>query len=687
MKAFTDSPWVIHFFTASLLGLAAAVAIGQDSNAQTEKRFASHSPMRPLPRPSAAETGTGRLRYVDSQTGNDANSGKENKPWKSLAFSLRQLEPGDTLLLRGGVYFEKVHLSRSGSEEKPITIRSYPGELAILDGGQREFIENPEQAWMPNPDGKADEFVSTRTYHEADARRVPFQFLPAAWEPMWGIEVERPLALGHFTDSMVPLHSYRTLIDLRSDNEYWIGNKHEMSQRGIYCGPGLWLNRDTGRVHIRLAHHRMPGLEQRAYRGETDPRKLKLSIALGFGEEVLRINGVKHVRIADMVFRGATGSPMIHIYGSQHVELDHVTLYGGFPALLVNASQNLRVTNSAFRGLAAPWTSRAHMKYRGTASYQIVFRNDQPRNENIELAWCEFTDDHDFAFLRFVKNLQFHHNLVDNFNDDGLECGPKLRDHTLFIYQNRIGRCLIPLTQHEIEKDEAPLDHDPDSGVYVYRNVFDMRGGTYKGPPAEPDPSGDFLHGEGHLVGDHGSPIWPVMRVYHNTFIRDTPVFRNYFLFGLGAAGLRQNERDVFNNVFVQTDRVPGVTILGKQVAQLREGGNLLWGIQEGPQASGDLFGKFRSSPLFDLSREVYPPGWTTNDRLANPQFVSVDDDLRLGPESPAIDTGQNIPASWPDPLKEADAKQPDIGAIPHGVTPAAIGIDGRLSIFGERKP
>ena len=77
------------------------------------------------------------------------------------------------------------------------------------------------------------------------------------------------------------------------------------------------------------------------------------------------------------------------------------------------------------------------MKYYGTASYQIIFQNNQPGNENIELAYCEFTDDHDFAFLRYVKNLQFHHNFVDNFNDDGLECGAKLRWHSIHIHHNR----------------------------------------------------------------------------------------------------------------------------------------------------------------------------------------------------------------------------------------------------------
>src|SRR5262249_54674388 len=213
--------------------------------------------------------------------------------------------------------------------------------------------------------------------------------------------------------------------------------------------------------------------------------------------------------------------------------------------LLVSAARDIRVTHCAFRGLAAPWSGRAHMKYYGTASYVIVFQNHQPTNENIEFAWCEFTDGHDFAFLRFVKNLQFHHNFVDDFNDDGLECGPKLRSHTLFIYQNRITRCLLPLTQHEMEKDESPIDHDAKAGVFFYRNVVDLRGGTYSTPPAQADPSGTFLHAEGHVVADHGSPIYPVMHVYHNTILRRTQVFRDLFLFGLGAQGLKNTDRDV----------------------------------------------------------------------------------------------------------------------------------------------
>ncbi len=660
-------------------------------SAATSGQFDSHPPLRPLPAARRTELATGPKRFVDPARGDDAAAGTEAAPWRTLGYATRQLAPGDTLYLRGGTYYEHVALTRSGTAEAPITIASYPGELAAIDGGRREFFENPAASWQPLAGGAAGEYVSTRTYFEADDRRVPQQFLPGAWEPMWGIEEERPLALGNFADSLVPLHGYRLAVDLRSTNELWLGGKNEMRDSGIYCGPGLWFNRQSGRIHIRLAHHRLAGLGERAYRGPTDPRKLPLHVAVGFGEDVLRLAGVKHVRLADLVLRGATGSPLVNLYGCENIELDHLTAYGGFPGLLVNAAKNIRVRHCAFRGLAAPWTSRAHMKYRGTASYQIVLQDNQPANENIELAWCEFTDDHDFAFLRPVTNLTFHHNLVDNFNDDGLECGPKLRGHTLFISQNRLGPCLIPLSQHEIQQDESPLDHDPASGVFLFRNVIDLRGGTYKAPPKEPDPTGAFLRQEGHLASDHGGPIWTVMHVYHNTLVRDTPVFRDSYLFGLGAHGLRNTERDVFNNIFVQTGRVPGIGFVGmKEPGRVREGGNLIWGLADGPLLKTDPFARFRASPLFAASREVYPPGWTSDDQVADPKFVRLSADrdapadLRLSPGSPAIDAGVPVPSEWPDPVRAPDQGRPDAGALPAGAPPWTVGVDGRIPLFGE---
>lgn len=681
------------------LPMSSVVAVGfliyaASSSSAAEAEVRSHPPQRLLPQARQYPLTDGPKFFVDPVRGDDAHPGTEAAPWKSVAFGVRKLSPGDTLYLRGGIYYERFALDRSGTEQAPITISGYPNELAHINGGLREFLETPEISWEPAPGGAEGEFVSTQTYESVDRRRVPTHFLPNSWEPFWGKEEERPLALGNFADSMIPLHGYRHHVDLTSASEFQTGGKFDMRDIGMYAGPGLWFNRETGKIHIRLAHHRLEGLGGRAYRGETDPRKLPLIIAAGFGEELLRLTGVKHVVVKDLVFCGGTGNVVVNVYGADHVQLDHLTVHGGSPALMIDASQNVQVTHSAFRGLAAPWISRAHQKYRGTPSYQIVLRNSQPFNENIEFANCEFTDDHDFAFLRFSKNLQFHHNYVDNFNDDGLECGPKLRDHTIYIHENRIGRCYIPLSQHQFTKDDSPVDHALGSGVHFYRNVVDLRGGTYSGPPSAADPTGAYLRQEGHLVSDHGSPVWPVMYAYHNTFLRHTPVYRDYFLFGLGAAGLRQNERDVFNNIFVQTNDLPGVVYIGAPpVPVLREGGNLLWSLK-GASASPDKhFGKLRASPLFADSQKHYLPGWTTHDLVDDPQFASLPDDemqpadLRLFAGSAAINAGQTIPAEWPDPWRAKDADAPDIGALPLGIDPVGVGVDGRISISGGKQP
>ncbi len=120
----------------------------------------------------------------------------------------------------------------------------------------------------------------------------------------------------------------------------------------------------------------------------------------------------------------------------------------------------------------------------------------------------------------------------------------------------------------------------------------------------------------------------------------------------------------------------------------MREGGNLLWGVNEGPTKEVDPFAKLRSSPLFKDSQRFYELGWTTNDIVADPKFVKLADlgepsDLRLSQGSPAIDAGLVLPAKWPDPLREVDKGLPDIGAVPLGVTGWGVGVDGRIPVFG----
>jgi hypothetical protein len=133
-----------------------------------DETYASHPPMRPLPQATKRPLAEGPARVVDPAKGDDAADGSRQKPFKTLGHALRQLTPGDTLYLRGGTYYEHVFVTQSGTEDAPITIRAYPGELAVLDGGLREFLESPQTAWEPYKGGAEGEYISTKTYFEAD---------------------------------------------------------------------------------------------------------------------------------------------------------------------------------------------------------------------------------------------------------------------------------------------------------------------------------------------------------------------------------------------------------------------------------------------------------------------------------------------------------------------------------------
>jgi hypothetical protein len=644
------------------LGLAVVTLFRAALPAQeTEETSAyrSHPPLRPLPAASSRPLAAGAALYVDAAKGDDANDGSREKPWKTLAHAVRRLRAGDTLYLRGGTYYEHVRLTQSGEPDRPITIRSYTGELVVLDGGIREFFEKPADAWEPVPDGAKGEYRSRRAYPGLGAGG------------------------GNFGDSMVPLVRYKPS-DMRSSNEHWrpgLGNRQEC-EVGIYFGPGLTWDHSTGRIHARLAHTSLEGLKERHYRGETDPRKMPLVV--NQEDSVLRLEGVKHVRLQDLVLRGS--AVPLSIAGSEDVELDGLTVYAGSYGLQIGRTTKLRVVNSAFRGRAAPWHARAHHKNRTNVGYLAIAEGEC---HEFEFAFSEFTDHHDGVKLFRCDSVRFHHTLVDNLNDDGIELSPRKEAGvwgTFHVHQNRISRCLAAFSLH----GGVPVDFDKPNGVYIYRNVIDLSRGTYKGPgprDGAADRAGrggegdrDSLDVLGKLLAEHGGGYpYPPMSFYHNTILASAESENaRFYAQGAGAEGIGQSRRRVFNNILLQPHgghgfhfrkrtKDPRFTIPAG--IDLRVDGNVFWSIQDREDLRGDGL----------------PPHWNAvapHDLFADPLFVSNDGDFRLQAGSPAVDTGVDIPAEWPDTLRGQDPNGPDIGAIPLGVEPWRVGVRGRLPVF-----
>ena len=530
--------------------LPALLLAASRTEATDAPAFASHVPPRPLPAPAARPRRGGQGRLVDTTRGDDRAAGTEASPGKTLTHAVEQLQPGETLYVRGGIYFERPRITRSGTPDRPITIRGFPGELAVINGGIRAFYEQPQQAWEPCPNGVAGEFCSRETYPDLGGSRS-------------GVNV-----LGRFGDSFVPLMGYRFLNDLRDPSMVWDVTEKVGDSEGVYCGPGIFYDVDSGRIHARLAHTNLRALGDDNYRGETDPRKLPLIIAGVNAGPALAIQDARHVRLQDLVVCGSSTGTM-QISGCGDVICDGLTVYGGRSAIQVSGTAGLRLHHTACRGIAAPWTFRGHLKYRSIEARIFTASGWTPRaseNRDFELAYCEFTDCVDGVFIGNVKNVHFHHNLLDNVSDDGmfLTAGTA-RDGTTFggehyIYQNLISRCLTSLAfgGGHGRQQMTPSGRQTGEGAWVYRNVFDLRRPVHYQLPA-PDDSQVTSHGR--VASDHGGPAWEPIRFYHNTIVEHTPLDRDYYLADLAGHMSGGVRRRLFNNIAVQVEGAPGAKL------------------------------------------------------------------------------------------------------------------------------
>lgn len=93
-----------------------------------------------LAQPDNVGGGTGRTLYVSVNTGSNGNDGlSEASAWGTFSHAISNAQPGDTVLLRGGDYYEtnlapwkNWQISNVGSPGQYITFRNYPGETPTM---------------------------------------------------------------------------------------------------------------------------------------------------------------------------------------------------------------------------------------------------------------------------------------------------------------------------------------------------------------------------------------------------------------------------------------------------------------------------------------------------------------------------------------------------------------------------
>ena len=72
--------------------------------------------------------------YYVTTTGSDVNTGMVDAPFKSITKALSKAIPGDTVMVRGGTYYETIKFQKSGTSDARITLKAYPGERPVIDG-------------------------------------------------------------------------------------------------------------------------------------------------------------------------------------------------------------------------------------------------------------------------------------------------------------------------------------------------------------------------------------------------------------------------------------------------------------------------------------------------------------------------------------------------------------------------
>lgn len=96
------------------------------------------SPVHPapsLPHPAAAKPVATHQLFV-ATTGSDGNPGTSAKPFKTLTKALGALRPGDTLIVHGGTYNERITSLQitPGRANERIKVVAAPGERPVLKG-------------------------------------------------------------------------------------------------------------------------------------------------------------------------------------------------------------------------------------------------------------------------------------------------------------------------------------------------------------------------------------------------------------------------------------------------------------------------------------------------------------------------------------------------------------------------
>lgn len=535
-----------------------------------------------------------RTFYVSKQ-GSDANPGTSSgAPLMTIQAGVDKLtEPGDQLLIAGGEYTEFVRVtSKPGTAANPIRIAGMPGAAVKIQGSVTRHNQLTYQFHVPTSkqwvliDSEAHEYESSQPIEDFTHN--------ASWS------VSRGAFLNGVNGRHTRLITYSNREDLTAKTETFepifegpapcphnpvttpptpprVGPVVNRTPAGCverrpwsYMGPGIWFNPTTNKVHIRLdpTHNQLPGIED--YNGPNDPNAVALAIAeKGSGaskiSKTLSVIASKFVTFENLSL--AFGGETVRIENSSNISFDGVTIRAGQFGVRTERAPQPRFTNSVLDGGLPPWLFRTDIKEdyvyidpvqpqrtltntRAKATMESLVRGTNDDN-GTTFHHCEFVNAHDLYL--HGANVDFHHNWIDNLNDDSLflDDGPIVNGS---IHHNVITQALTVFSF---------AGGGTNAGVgpwYIFRNLVDLRKRMASYRPQNEDSNRAYVRRSG-IAFKSNSPD-PTYHVFQNTFVVSFELDRSTARPGGGpsfnmfrepiAPGL---QRTALNNLFIVFNR------------------------------------------------------------------------------------------------------------------------------------
>ena len=474
--------------------------------------------------------------YV-STAGNDAGAGTSpTTAFRKIQTGVNCLfVPGDRLLIFPGVYPELVTVGRKkGEPGKPIMIEGLSGIVpgpAVAIQGTITTLTNSQHSFQfhgGSPSAPNNEWIP----YGNDGEYVSLHALPpqtSDWQVHQGAFVD-PINGRH-----TRLITYDRVEDLRSANETFEkivdgcptqdprpGPIVAVTSQGcterrpwVYMGPGLWFNKTTNRIHIRLSptHNGIPGLAD--YSGEGDPNKLALAV-VDKNMTALKVDQSSHVQFKNLSVKFASVSVMVT--DSTDIAFDQVAVWAGRYGVRAGRSARLAFSNCEFDGGLPTWLFRGDLKdqYKFLQNGALIdnFLGKQTMESliameavtDVDIHHSEFANAHDL-YLQ-AANTTFHHNWIHNMHDDALFLDGAVAAGGL-VHHNVIVQALSAISF---------------AGDYlanpwrIYRNLVDLRLPTAGFRPRNAASSRSDVWRPGSAFKS-GNTIEGPYDVFHNTFI------------------------------------------------------------------------------------------------------------------------------------------------------------------------